>query len=234
MEKSKQTQIIAVIASVFLLLIVSAGTFAYFGSFTTNLNNNVAVNIKANGGGDTVFMSNATSLNIQVPASSMSQQNSNDTTAAVTNTATLMVNLTSGSTSVKTTCTYDVVFQYDLNSKVYGSGTTTVTSGATKEITMQASAPTVTNTTLGTNNYSAETNFAYNSSNWTAATTTAGAKRVLVSGATITNTGTTATSITWTFTGKYYNLTSSQTQLANELFYGHIYIDSKGCTSVDA
>ena len=43
MEKTKQTKLIALFATVFLLLIVIGASFAYFGSFTVNLNNNVAL-----------------------------------------------------------------------------------------------------------------------------------------------------------------------------------------------
>ena len=44
MEKSKETKLIEVIASIFLLCIVGVASFAYFGSFNVDLNNNVAVN----------------------------------------------------------------------------------------------------------------------------------------------------------------------------------------------
>ena len=41
MEKSKETKLIGVIASIFLLVIVGVASFAYFGSFNVDLNNKI-------------------------------------------------------------------------------------------------------------------------------------------------------------------------------------------------
>ena len=45
MDKSKITKSLAVFASVLLIIIIGVASFAYFGTFNANLNNNVAVNI---------------------------------------------------------------------------------------------------------------------------------------------------------------------------------------------
>ena len=47
MEKNNNVKIMAVFATVLLVFIVITASFAYFGSFNVNLNNNVAVNINA-------------------------------------------------------------------------------------------------------------------------------------------------------------------------------------------
>ena len=52
MEKSKITKSLAVFASVLLIIIIGVASFAYFGTFNVNLNNNVAVNINAVSPGD--------------------------------------------------------------------------------------------------------------------------------------------------------------------------------------
>ena len=173
MEKNINIKIMGVFASILLLFIVITASFAYFGSFDVNLNNNVAVNINAVSPGDATFISNATQLNLQVPAANMSQTASNNEIAAASNTATLTVNLT-GAANLLTTCTYDIVYEYDAGSNVYGKSPTT--KNGNKEITLQ-----VLNVN-GTNNFANEKNFDYDSS-WT------NNKRTLVSGASISSMG---------------------------------------------
>ena len=227
MEKNNKTKIVAVISSLILLLLVIGASFAYFGSFETNLNNNVAVNIITASPGNATFISNATFLDLNVSASKMDLMNSDDNTPALTNEANLIISLTSGSDSLKTTCTYDIIYEYDYNSKVYGQGEEVVTSGATKEITLEVKG------NGGTNNYSEEKNFNYDSL-WTSKddTNKKGPKKVLVSSVTIENSSAnTPTVQNFTFTGRYYNLSLNQKQLINKSFTGKIYAESKGCVT---
>ena len=214
MEKSKITKSLAVFASVLLIIIIGVASFAYFGTFNVNLNNNVAVNINAVSPGDATFISNATQLNLQVPAANMSQTASNNEIAAASNTATLTVNLT-GAANLLTTCTYDIVYEYDTNSNVYGKSPTT--KNGDKEITLQVS------NVNGTNNFANEKNFDYDSS-WT------NNKRTLVSGATIESDGTLATQ-NISITGKYYNLTIPQTSIEGKAFTGKIYVTNHSCST---
>ena len=187
MEKNINVKIMGVFASILLLFIVITASFAYFGSFDVNLNNNVAVNINAVSPGNATFISNATQLNLQVPAANMSQTVADNTVAAATNTATLTVNLT-GAANLLTTCTYDIVYEYDSTSNVYGKSP--ITKNSNKEITLQVS------NVNGTNNFANEKNFDYDSS-WS------GLKRTLVSGATIESDGTLTTQ-NISITGKIY------------------------------
>ena len=217
MKKNNKRRFLAVFATVLLLTILITASFAYFGMFTVNLENKVAVNIHANDIGNTSFIATSANLNVIVPTSGMFKGN---TGLAAENTATLTVNLT-GAQDVITTCTYDVVYEYDLSSEIYGS-TVAVTSGATKEITLKVSSPS------GTNSYASETNFAYDSS-WTPKTTTVGAKKTLVSGATITSEGTSVVQ-NINITGRYYNLEVDQAQLGNKSFTGKIYVENNNCT----
>ena len=217
MKKNNKRRFLAVFATVLLLTILITASFAYFGMFTVNLENKVAVNIHASTIGDTSFIATSANLNVIVPTSGMFKGN---TGLAAENTATLTVNLT-GAKDVITTCTYDVVYEYDLSSEIYGS-TVAVTSGATKEITLKVSSPS------GTNSYASETNFAYDSS-WTPKTTTVGAKKTLVSGATITSEGTSVVQ-NINITGRYYNLEVDQAQLGNKSFTGKIYVENNNCT----
>ena len=214
MEKNINVKIMGVFASILLLFIVITASFAYFGSFDVNLNNNVAVNINAVSPGDATFISNATQLNLQVPAANMSQTASNNEIAAASNTATLTVNLT-GAANLLTTCTYDIVYEYDAGSNVYGKSPTTKNSN--KEITLQVS------NVNGTNNFANEKNFDYDSS-WS------GLKRTLVSGATISSNGTLTTQ-NISITGKYYNLTIPQTSIEGKAFTGKIYVTNHSCST---
>ncbi|MDY4544620.1 MAG: hypothetical protein SPE00_04830 [Bacilli bacterium] len=206
MEKSKITKSLAVFASVLLIIIIGVASFAYFGTFNVNLNNNVAVNINAVSPGDATFISSATQLNLQVPAANMSQ--------TASNTATLTVNLT-GAANLLTTCTYDIVYEYDSTSNVYGKSPTT--KNGNKEITLQVS------NVNGTNNFANEKNFDFDSS-WS------GLKRTLVSGATISSNGTLTTQ-NISITGKYYNLTIPQTSIEGKAFTGKIYVTNHSCST---
>ena len=214
MEKNINVKIMGVFASILLLFIVITASFAYFGSFDVNLNNNVAVNINAVSPGDATFISNATQLNLQVPAANMSQTASNNEIAAASNTATLTVNLT-GAANLLTTCTYDIVYEYDAGSNVYGKSPTT--KNGNKEITLQVS------NVNGTNNFANEKNFDFDSS-WS------GLKRTLVSGATISSNGTLTTQ-NISITGKYYNLTIPQTSIEGKAFTGKIYVTNHSCST---
>ena len=212
--KKNNIKLLGVFATVLLLVIVITASFAYFGSFNVNLNNNVAVNVNSVSPGDATFISNATQLNLQVPAANMSQTASNNEVAAVENTATLTVNLT-GAANLLTTCTYDIVYEYDAGSNVYGKSPTT--KNGNKEITLQVS------NVNGTNNFVNEKNFDFDSS-WTSN------KRTLVSGATISSNGTLTTQ-NISITGKYYNLTIPQTSIEGKAFTGKIYVTNHSCST---
>ena len=223
MEKSKITKSLAVFASVLLIIIIGVASFAYFGTFNVNLNNNVAVNINSSSPGNATFTSTATQLNLQVPAANMSFTVANNTVAAKEDTAFLDVTLT-GSSNLLTTCTYDIVYAYDAGSNVYGQGTTTKTSGATKEITIEV------NGMNGNNHFATETNFDHASIQSYYDSTNKYYK--LVEGATIQSLGT-EQSVRWKIIGRYYNLNVSQAQLGGKNFTGKIYAISKGCSSED-
>ena len=223
MEKSKITKSLAVFASVLLIIIIGVASFAYFGTFNVNLVNNVAVNINSSSPGDATFTSNATQLNLQVPAANMSYTAANNTVAAKEDTAFLDVTLT-GSSNLLTTCTYDIVYEYDAGSNIYGQGTTTKTSGATKEITIEV------NGMNGNNHFATETNFDH--ANIQSYYDSTNKYYKLVEGATIQSLGS-IQSVRWKIIGRYYNLDVSQAQLGGKNFTGKIYAISKGCSSED-
>ncbi len=213
--ENNNIKIMGVFASVLLLVIIVTASFAYFGSFNVNLNNNVAVNVNSVSPGDATFTSNATQLNLQVPAANMSQTAADNSTAAASNTATLTVNLT-GAANLFTTCTYDIVYEYDADSYVYGVSPTT--KNGDKEITLQVSG------VNGTNNFETEKNFDSN----TISSYKNGNMYTLVSGAIIESDGTLTTQ-NISITGKYYNLAISQASLEGRAFTGKIYVTNHKC-----
>ena len=223
MEKIKITKSLAVFASVLLIIIIGVASFAYFGTFNVNLVNNVAVNINSSSPGNATFTSNATQLNLQVPAANMSFTVANNTVAAKEDIAFLDVTLT-GSSNLLTTCTYDIVYEYDAGSNVYGQGTTTKTGDATKEITIEV------NGMNGNNHFATETNFDH--ANIQSYYDSTNKYYKLVEGATIKSLGSTQ-SVRWKIIGRYYNLNVSQAQLGGKNFTGKIYAISKGCSSED-
>lgn len=131
MKDKVKVNIYSIFAIVMLLIIVVSAAFAYFGSFNENLNGNIAVNINAASPGSSSLVSDSSILNLFVPSGNMSEIVANNTVAAAENSAILNVTLT-GSSELSTRCTYDIVFEYDLNSSVYGQSPTTKTSGADK------------------------------------------------------------------------------------------------------
>ena len=219
MIKNNNVKIMGLFASVLLLVIIVTASFAYFGSFNVNLNNNVAVNVNSVSPGDATFTSNATHLDLQVPAANMSQTAADNETPAAENTATLTVNLT-GAANLLTTCTYDIVYEYDANSNVYGVSPTTKNSD--KEITLQVSG------VNGTNNFAAEKNF----DSTTISSYKNGNVYTLVSGATISSNGTLTTQ-NINIIGKYYNLTISQSSLEGRSFTGKIYVTNHKCETIE-
>ena len=223
MEKNKIKKSLAIFATTLIVVIVGVASFAYFGTFDVNLINNVAVNINSSSPGNATFISNATQLNLQVPAANMSFTAANNTVAAKEDTAYLDVTLT-GSANLLTTCTYDIVYEYDSGSNMYGQGETTKTTGAIKEITIEV------NGMNGNNHFATETNFDY--ANIQSYYDSTNKYYKLVENATIKSLGT-EQSVRWKVIGRYYNLEVSQSQLGGQAFTGKIYAISKGCSSED-
>ena len=239
MEKSTKTNIISLFAGILLLLIVIGASFAYFGSFTVNLNNNVAVNINSTSPGTSTFTSTSAELNLQVPAANMSQtvvNETNNVVLAAESSTTMNVSLLAGrdipSGENSLECIFNVYFEYT-GDNVYGNSNTPKTTGATKEITMQTSSN-VSNGIdsvggdIGSNDdgvYWTETNFDIGNGNpWT------NNKATLFSDFWIANRySTVPTTATFTFTMRFYNLNADQNKLAGKPFTGRIYVEKNEC-----
>ena len=223
--KNKKSNTILIIQGVLFIILIIGAAYAYLGTFNINLNNNVAVNINSTSPGNLSFIANSTQLNIQVPDTSMAQYNTNNTVAAKEDTGFVDITLT-GAEGFLTTCSYDLVYEYNTNSDIYGK-TVPVTTDATKEITIEV------NGMNGNNHFATETNFNFDTSKgWSNATSTKGAKVTLVTGATLKSLGT-EQSVRWKVIGRYYNLDLNQYALSGKSFTGKIYVENVNCSTKD-
>ena len=223
--KNKKSNTILIIQGVLFIILIIGAAYAYLGTFNINLNNNVAVNINSTSPGNLSFIANSTQLNLQVPDTSMAQHNANNNVAAKEDTGFVDITLT-GAEGFLTTCSYDLAYEYNTNSDIYGK-TVPVTTGATKEITIEV------NGMNGNNHFSVETNFNFDTSKgWSDATSTKGAKVTLVTGATLKSLGT-EQSVRWKVTGRYYNLDLNQYALSGKSFTGKIYVENVNCSTED-
>ena len=223
--KNKKSNTILIIQGVLFIILIIGATYAYLGTFNINLNNNVAVNINSTSPGNLSFIANSTQLNLQVPDTSMTKYNANNTVAAKEDTGFVDITLT-GAEGFLTTCSYDLVYEYNTNSDIYGI-TVPVTTGATKEITMEV------NGMNGNNHFATETNFNFDTSKgWSNATSSTGAKVTLVTGATLKSLGT-EQSVRWKVIGRYYNLDLNQYALSGKSFTGKIYVENVNCSTED-
>ena len=223
--KNKKSNTILIIQGVLFIILIIGAAYAYLGTFNINLNNNVAVNINSTSPGNLSFIANSTQLNLQVPDTSMAQYNANNTVAAKEDTGFVDITLT-GTEGFLTTCSYDLVYEYNTNSDIYGK-TVPVTTDATKEITIEV------NGMNGNNHFATETNFNFDTSKgWSNATSSTGAKVTLVTGATLKSLGT-EQSVRWKVTGRYYNLDLNQYALSGKSFTGKIYVENVNCSSED-
>ena len=223
--KNKKSNTILIIQGVLFIILIIGAAYAYLGTFNINLNNNVAININSTSHGNLSFIANSTQLNLQVPDTSMAQHNANNTVAAKEDTGFVDITLT-GAEGFLTTCSYDLVYEYNTNSDIYGK-TVPVTTGATKEITIEV------NGMNGNNHFATETNFNFDTSKgWSNATSTKGAKVTLVTGATLKSLGS-EQSTRWKVTGRYYNLDLNQYALSGKSFTGKIYVENVNCSTED-
>ena len=223
--KNKKSNTILIIQGVLFIILIIGAAYAYLGIFNINLNNNVAVNINSTSPGNLSFIANSTQLNLQVPDTSMTKYNANNTVAAKEDTGFVDITLT-GAEGFLTTCSYDLVYEYNTNSDIYGI-TVPVTTGATKEITIEV------NGMNGNNHFATETNFNFDTSKgWSNATSSTGAKVTLVTGATLKSLGI-EQSVRWKVTGRYYNLDLNQYALSGKSFTGKIYVENVNCSTED-
>ena len=210
-KNKSNIKLLSIVASVMLLIIVVGASFAYFGTYKENIDK-YKINITIDQFAKATFVTKDANLNLSVSKKDMVAYEAG--TKAAENSANLNVVLTSGNPNVKVTCTYDIYYEYDTNSSIYGVSPTPVTDSSLKELTLKAVGST------GTNNYVDEKNFNYDTS-WTQNPY----KRLIVKGASITDATKNGTTDTWNFNMAFYNLDADQNKLAGKTFAGSFYVD---------
>ena len=210
-KNKSNIKLLSIVASVVLLIIVVGASFAYFGTYKENIDK-YKINITIDQFAKATFVTKDANLNLSVYKKDMVAYETG--TKAAENSANLNVVLTSGNPNVKVTCTYDIYYEYDTNSSIYGVSPTPVTDSSLKELTLKAVGST------GTNNYADEKNFNYDTS-WTQNPY----KRLIVKGASITDATKNGTTDTWNFNMAFYNLDADQNKLAGKTFAGSFYVD---------
>ena len=210
-KNKSNIKLLSIVASVMLLIIVVGASFAYFGTYKENIDK-YKINITIDQFAKATFVTKDANLNLSVSKKDMVAYETG--TKAAENSANLNVVLTSGNPNVKVTCTYDIYYEYDTNSSIYGVSPTPVTDSSLKELTLKALGST------GTNNYADEKNFNYDT-NWT----TNPYKRLIVKDASITDATKNGTTDTWKFNMAFYNLDADQNKLAGKTFAGSFYVD---------
>ena len=210
-KNKSNIKLLSIVASVVLLIIVVGASFAYFGTYKENIDK-YKINITIDQFAKATFVTKDANLNLSVSKKDMVAYEAG--TKAAENSANLNVVLTSGNPNVKVTCTYDIYYEYDTNSSIYGVSPTPVTDSSLKELTLKAVGST------GTNNYADEKNFNYDT-NWTQNPY----KRLIVKGASITDATKNGTTDTWKFNMAFYNLDVDQNKLAGKTFAGSFYVD---------
>ena len=210
-KNKSNIKLLSIVASVMLLIIVVGASFAYFGTYKEDIDK-YKINITIDQFAKATFVTKDANLNLVVSKKDLVAYEAG--TKAAENSANLNVVLTSGNPNVKVTCTYDIYYEYDTNSSIYGVSPTPVTDSSLKELTLKAVGST------GTNNYADEKNFNYDTS-WT----TNPYKRLIVKGASITDATKNGTTDTWNFNMAFYNLDADQNKLAGKTFTGSFYVD---------
>lgn len=208
-ERKNNTALLTVIAIATLLVAVVGATFAYFSASTDNdANVNVTATTAA---ADAFTATSSDDITLNVTADNMQQADGkNDyTVVADDDTATVTVTLTAGSGNA--TCTYDLVY--------------TPSSESPKEIY---------NATQNTyNEFVIAGTSTLTGNSFTDVNITGSSAITLKTGATITDSGadSTATTETWTLTGKYYNLAVDQSDAAGHTYGGNITVENVSCTN---
>lgn len=216
MEK-KNTLLLTVIAVATLLVAVVGATFAYFGSFTTTVDNKAGVNVTTEAAKSSTFLTTAASLKLNVKGSEMLKGTGAASSVGTYDgdNATLTVSLNATDDKTTTTCTYDIYFMYDEGSAVYGAGATPVTSGTDNKEFTYTLTPSAGITVESTYEATAEKDFSVFSGATTEVKVASGS--IAVSNDTITQ--------TLTANVKFYNFpTIDQTALSEKSFAGKFYV----------
>jgi len=221
MEK-RNTLLLTVIAVATLLVAVVGATFAYFAS-ATDTANTLAMNVTTMANNSS-FTATATTLAVSVTADEMLQSGGDNTTdEGKTSSGDLIVDFASAANGTEMFCTYDIVFTWGSEDKYQAHSAKNTES--LKEFTIQA---TPAHTGDGSAKNSNGTNLIEVEKDFVEVVGNADSKE-LITDATIYSTSTTASRTTWTFTAKFYNLATDQSDLAGMNYVGNFAVTGVQC-----
>ena len=220
MENKNKLTVSSLIAILLLLIMVAGASFAYFGSFRQDVNGVTNINVTTSKGFNTTITSTSAPLELHATLANMIASSPGSVVAE--SNVNLNVSLVLGGTGTTYKCLYDIVFEYDSGSDVYGSDDVPVTDASQKELTLTVSSPTAS----GTNSFSEEKNFAYDSS-WESVNSTF--RKTIVKDASITDSSVTGTTDTWNLNLKFYLLSQSQAKVQGKTFNGSFFVDNIRC-----
>lgn len=112
MEK-KNTLLLTVIAVATLLVAVVGATFAYFGTFTQDTNQNTKVNVTTQAAKTSTFVTGETSIELTVKSADMIKGTDSASKEVANDTKNITATLTSADTQLYTVCSFDVVYVAD-------------------------------------------------------------------------------------------------------------------------
>lgn len=113
---------VVIVTFIFFVLLIIGASFAYFGAFTNNVSNKVAINTITEEAKNSIFYSENANVLLEVLPNQMIQGTNNTFKIANNTTADINVTLISeNGATVLTTCTYDVYFKYT-GDTFYGAG----------------------------------------------------------------------------------------------------------------
>lgn len=216
--EKKNTMVLTIVAVVTLIVAVAGATFAYFGSFTSNVANKVSVNTTTEAASSSTFYSQTASITMTVPSNQMVKGAGTSLVQAATESGNLNVTLTSAAgATTTTTCTYDIYYA-NTGTTIYGTAPTAQV--VAKEFTYTLTAANdsgITLTKTGEQDYI----------DFVGSKTTP----VKVGEGTISAKGVSVTK-TMGITLKFYNMPNTdQTSLAGKSFAGEFYVANPSCTS---
>ncbi|MBR4230563.1 MAG: hypothetical protein IKR74_00165 [Bacilli bacterium] len=202
---------IVIIASIILLVLIGIASYSFFNIGNLSVSNVVNLNAVTEEN-NMVFdtLGGNTSLNVTID----NMLESAAGTIAAENTTTLNVTF-QANTSYSVVCSYDIVWEWTSTDKYQ-----THTSGVTEnEITIHAELDG--NGAEGTNNIQSETDLADFVGSQTSKT--------VVSRAAIASTGSTANTVTWYLTTRFYNVDADQSTLAGKNYTGRFKVTNVDC-----
>ena len=228
----RNTLLLTVIAIATLLVAVVGATFAYFASGSINTTNNTTVSATTGATLNTTFTTVGSTINLTVAEEDMLPSAKDDSNAKATETGTITVEFTGGTTEVPMQCKYDLYYSWvnvaaDPTDESVKPTTPYTRSDANKNEFTYAITKQVGSTGTPATFVNA-TNFVANDNVTTPTPVKIGAEQTIQSNGT-------ATTHIYNIETKFFNIDADQTLNANANWKIKFYVvtDNSRCTAVE-